>query len=374
MPDQRTKKPPCTEEQATRWLAWLARGMQTHGQTVFLIEQLQPSWLPTRIERCAYLLTSRLLAGFLFVAPWIYVAARLGADVFLLVSFASIFILAFALIDVLRLESSLFWRGTIQVPARWQAALSVLLVFLPVAMIAEWSRGQSMGLSYSLIGLTWGPVWASRGAGRDLANDVQTAETTRWSWPGALKKGLLVLGIEALLLVMAGLLQLASPQELSKEGTELTFPVILIIAAPFAVLLGLLVGGLKHSVLEMRTSPNQGVRLSIRTAAWSGGLGLLVFGSILWLMALAWGDQTPLERTSGALKFGSVFAMFIALSRGGLDVLQHGILRLLLASRGHLPLRLPAFLDYAAVELRFLQKVGGGYMFIHRSLLEYFAA
>ena len=40
--------PPYSEAQATAWLAWLARGMQQHGQTIFLIEQLQPSWLSTR--------------------------------------------------------------------------------------------------------------------------------------------------------------------------------------------------------------------------------------------------------------------------------------------------------------------------------------
>jgi hypothetical protein len=32
------------------------------------------------------------------------------------------------------------------------------------------------------------------------------------------------------------------------------------------------------------------------------------------------------------------------------------------------------FLDYAAKDLNFLQKVGGGYIFIHRMLLEHFAA
>ena len=36
--------PPYSEAQSTAWLTWLARGMQRHGQTIFLIEQLQPSW------------------------------------------------------------------------------------------------------------------------------------------------------------------------------------------------------------------------------------------------------------------------------------------------------------------------------------------
>ena len=41
---------------------------------------------------------------------------------------------------------------------------------------------------------------------------------------------------------------------------------------------------------------------------------------------------------------------------------------------GVTPLRLVPFLDDAALRLGFLQKVGGGYMFVHRTLLEYFVA
>ena len=43
-------------------------------------------------------------------------------------------------------------------------------------------------------------------------------------------------------------------------------------------------------------------------------------------------------------------------------------------AKGYLPWKLEPFLDYAADELNFLQKVGGGYLFIHRYLLEHFAA
>ena len=39
-----------------------------------------------------------------------------------------------------------------------------------------------------------------------------------------------------------------------------------------------------------------------------------------------------------------------------------------------MPWNYARFLDYAAEELNFLQKVGGGYIFVHRYLLEYFAA
>jgi hypothetical protein len=57
---------------------------------------------------------------------------------------------------------------------------------------------------------------------------------------------------------------------------------------------------------------------------------------------------------------------------GGFDVIGHVTLRILLWFQGQTPLNIPHFLDCAA-ERVFLQKVGGGYIFIHRLLLEHFA-
>jgi hypothetical protein len=34
-----------SEEQTKNWLSWLAHNMRRHGQTIFLIEQMQPNWL-----------------------------------------------------------------------------------------------------------------------------------------------------------------------------------------------------------------------------------------------------------------------------------------------------------------------------------------
>ena len=56
---------------------------------------------------------------------------------------------------------------------------------------------------------------------------------------------------------------------------------------------------------------------------------------------------------------------------GGLAALQHGILRVILWKTKVLPLKLTGFLDYATGSI-LLHKVGGGFMFIHRFLLEYF--
>jgi hypothetical protein len=40
--------------------------MQQHGQTVFMLEQLQPTWLATSSDRVVYTLCSRLIIGLLY--------------------------------------------------------------------------------------------------------------------------------------------------------------------------------------------------------------------------------------------------------------------------------------------------------------------
>ncbi len=58
------------------------------------------------------------------------------------------------------------------------------------------------------------------------------------------------------------------------------------------------------------------------------------------------------------------------LAYGGYACLWHLALRLVLWYKGYL--RLVPFLDYCAERI-FLHKVGDGYIFIHRTLMEYFA-
>jgi hypothetical protein len=59
--------------------------------------------------------------------------------------------------------------------------------------------------------------------------------------------------------------------------------------------------------------------------------------------------------------------------RGGASLITHSLLRLVLYRSQETPLNYARFLDHV-VALRLLHKVGGGYIFIHRYLLEYFAA
>jgi hypothetical protein len=54
------------------------------------------------------------------------------------------------------------------------------------------------------------------------------------------------------------------------------------------------------------------------------------------------------------------------------DVTKHLIIRSLLRLQGRVPIHYSRFLDYAA-DCALLRKVGGGYAFSHRLLLEHFA-
>ncbi len=57
---------------------------------------------------------------------------------------------------------------------------------------------------------------------------------------------------------------------------------------------------------------------------------------------------------------------------GGAAYIKHIVLRLILSLKGDIPWNLAHFLDYAA-ERALLRKIGGGYIFIHWTLLEYFS-
>jgi hypothetical protein len=72
---------------------------------------------------------------------------------------------------------------------------------------------------------------------------------------------------------------------------------------------------------------------------------------------------------SAGLSAGLLFGLLM----GGWACLRHHVLRLLLWRAGAMPWNYSRFLDYAAEHI-LLRKVGGGYIFVHRLLLEYFAS
>jgi len=194
--------------------------------------------------------------------------------------------------------------------------------------------GRGYGL---LVGLILG-----LGVGR--LDQIAIVETFRWSWEAVWSRWRLVLSV--------GLL---------------------------GGLLGGLGVGLVQGELVLKATPNQGIRRSARSALVLGlgsGLGLGPFTGLLvgLLVGLFTGPLIGLlVGLLVGLGSGLSFGLFLALRNGGFAVLQHYTLRWLLYRNGSLPLRLVPFLDYCAERI-FLRKVGGGYIFVHRLLMEHFAS
>jgi hypothetical protein len=168
-----------------------------------------------------------------------------------------------------------------------------------------------------------------------------------------------------------------------------------------AVLLGAvfgLFGGVTTGRVTHTTLPNLGIRRSFLNALLGGAL-MSIVPAILLGLALIVGNvlgNGSISRTlwgaeglpSGSLRgndFLLVFGIFLsvvllpvlgvigALTYGGYASISHLALRLVLWQSGAMPWNYARFLDYA-VERALLHKVGNGYIFIHRLLMEHFAS
>jgi len=129
----------------------------------------------------------------------------------------------------------------------------------------------------------------------------------------------------------------------------------LIVGLTFGIIIGLVVELETQTNPIMRTTPNAGLQLSLKHGLL-GGLGVgLLFGFV------------------GGPVFGLLGGLLGGMFAGLRPVIQHTALRFSLALEGVIPqLRYDRFLDYCAA-LGLLRKVGGGYIFRHRMLMEYFA-
>ncbi|MEL6408268.1 MAG: TIR domain-containing protein [Chloroflexota bacterium] len=151
------------------------------------------------------------------------------------------------------------------------------------------------------------------------------------------------------------------------------------------------VGGIRRTeVVEVRTEPNSGIRQSRKTATrvvlilalvglvigficgavlhFISGLPTIYYSSVSYLDQ--WHEWIFTATVAVSVTVGAIIGLFIG---GGDAVVKHVVLRVLLLWGGKIPFNYARLLD-AAGERILLRKVGGGYIFIHRYLLEYFAS
>lgn len=358
------------DEQTKQRLSWLAQNMQRHNQEIFLIEGLQPIWLQPRHWCWVYILASRLLGGLSIVLSVVLSIMLITAlrgyprgDVIAGLTVGLIVGLTGGLIDVLRFETLSNRIETRTSTKLWWSIINIVIVGLIFGLIGGLTLmlfGELVeGLGLLLIGGSISAlILGLRGSRQSSTDDIQTVETLRWSWREALRGGLMGLTLGLVFLVIGGLIDM----QLFAQSFAQSFALSNVLAIG---LIGLAVGvalnGLSRGIIETKTAPNQGVRLSVRNAIFGG----LVVGLIVGLIGMIY--ELYLSLLGGLL--GGLLGV---LWYGGLDIIQHYTLRIFLITQGHTPRDYARFLDYAA-NLIFLQKVGGGYRFIHRMLLEHFA-
>ena len=147
----------------------------------------------------------------------------------------------------------------------------------------------------------------------------------------------------------------------------------------FGLTVGLIVGLLRlftaEAIPETRSAVNEGTHSSIQIASMSLLItGLIFVPSFEWVYGLGFRLMYGLRvGPVKVLNFGLIFGLSVTLIFGGMFVLKHFVLRLLLWKSGSAPLHFVAFLAQAK-DLLFLRQVGGGYIFVHRLLREYFAS
>jgi hypothetical protein len=376
-------------QQTLHWLCWLARGMTQQAQTLLLLERLQPEWLPSRALRFQYVLLDRcigaLLCGLIFglLATPVFDSgsALLGALVFGMVT-----LLFGGRTSIETLRQRPIGRTIIDV------LIGVLAGVLVGGLVGGLTNGLASGLANPLAGMFSGLLGGAVGGllgvltGKPsvYSRQVIVIERLHWEWRKARRSavsGLLCgLGVglifgalsERVFGLVGGLESGQGSGLVSKLLIEVVSRLVggqgngLVVGLVFGLLGGLL-GGLSSGPLTATIQVNEGIRRSARSALVGGLVVGLVFGLMFTLLL------GLLIGLLGGLLGGLIFGLLGGLSFGGYACLSHLALRLVLSRNGYLPLHLVRFLDYAAERI-FLRKVGGGYIFVHRLLMEHFAS
>lgn len=385
-------------------LSWIARRLSERNQTMFLIEDLQPSWLSDGVQRWAYLaglsLVLGLLIGLANIAYWWGSIASKGGlqegESILWLTAMPLWCLAFGLIEDLGSRSG---RPVLErAPPGIRRAvvkgfvsaglwlLVVLAAFWWYKDVAQPENSEAVGRHLLWAGVCIVLLLSAIGRNRSINYNIKTVESLRWSlgnaWQGAL---LGLLGG----LVVGGVVFIIPSYDPSYDlgDKKWIFPVGF---ATVGAGLGTILGGLKPYVLEGKTRPNQGIRLSLKMAVL---MGLHATWLIAIVMAFYWlgfpdhfappAQLAPIEFyfdiTDSRSPLNTALRLFIAMFTviflwfGGLDVIKHYVLRAVLSASGQTPWNLSRFLEQAR-GLNLMQRVGSAYIFVHRRLLEHLAA
>lgn len=372
-------------QQTQHWLIWLAQRMTAADQTVFLIEQIQPSWLTTKLKRSFYAVNSVLLGGLIGILVIILVSIPIKLiELKILKSFVPGFFIDYSNFSLINF---LIHAGLIE------ALIVGLLVGISQGEIKtfeilnwSWKNAKSYfpkvlkGFSWLFPGLVGGFIgWHKEpifGLFLGLLMliivnlsrwDMRESQQTNWSWK------LFLLEIASVIPVLFGGL----------IGWWIIADIGFFLGSFLGIIVGLINSGLTYSASTIKDYPNQGIWKSCRNSL-SVAILVYVFSFISYeLSVAAFYPFSSARQTQGlglflffasaaALRLGMIAALIAGSINGGITCIQHFTLRLMFYCLRYSPWNYARFLNYCTDRL-FLQKVGGGYIFVHRMLMEHFA-
>lgn len=301
-----------SQEKTKYWLIWLAQRMNKASQTTFFIDQLQSNWLTNKFGKAVYEIIICQFIG--HIVSLIILLITKVEDKFVRERIFVI-IINFSWKQLIIWLGGEFIVGLIMgliIYIIWQyIAVSFKLDHIPITV-------KKINLSYktSFIGIACG-----------LASGLFTALFGQILW--------IVCGI------------VTSPMAWAASG--LCTGIVMEVA---------------YSKLEIKEkkSSNQQILISIIDSITIG----ITCGSIAGLIT------GLINGLTYGLMYGLIIGLIMGLIYGGFAWIQHFVLRFVLYRYGYTPWNYTHFLDYACNRL-FLQRVGGGYTFIHRMLMEHFA-
>lgn len=287
---------------------------------------------------------------------------------------------------------------------------NILYNWQNTALSTALSEGLSFGLSVGLISLCVSLI-----LGVQIGRDIHLTESLRWTW-GSLKRSLLVSSHLRITLLLAssisllfglsvglkvGLSQGLSVWVNDKLSQGLSFGLSygpgyglsygLSLGLSYWFLFGLFKGIGQEKIKDQdRRFPNQGIRRSMHNSViiglMSGGMigimSILSYWLSYWLsngLTNGWGYALSIlllfglnEGLAIGLLLGICGGLLAFMIMGGLAVLRHFVIRLLLARSHTFPWQAIPFLEDATTRI-LLRRAGGGYSFAHRLLLDHFA-
>ncbi|WP_299408810.1 NACHT domain-containing protein [Acaryochloris sp. IP29b_bin.148] len=316
----RSIKHPYPKKRTINYLIWLAKQMTESSQGIFLIERLQPSTLTQKFHpnKSQFLIWKAKLC-YRFQSALIF----------------GLFMGLFGMLSILP-----------------SANLQALRIF---------------GLLFGAVGVLIGALITGN------LDDIKTVETLEWSIKEPLGKKKFFR--ELILGLLFGLVSGLILWKISNSKVDLILAIWLmsILGLFFSPLISFIVwvlSSLRGPVLKNTTQPNQGILNSAQNAAIIGFISAVSGFLISGLFGLLNGG---LENGVGYGIMGAViYGLLGTLTCGGSACLRYFNLRLTLCYLGYAPWNYTHFLTYATERI-FMQRVGGGYKFVHGTLRKHLA-